>query len=304
MRVTTNSSLVFKCPIVKSGHLNANKKTHKTRFPSCFADHEAAPSIVRLFTGWVQRADQTPNGVISINLRAQSYSHNTTRKAIAWLVKHKLMLRVERGGGRGVRSRYLIRWSFQHPTLTQRRKIAMFSVNHPKHTNTIPPPNTRRKALKDSSHSRTDGPRKSNRKPLAWAMSQLRRELQDYDITRQRQKFILSGLGSALWRGLKRGAIKAGRQLGQVVHDIIGRLRDAMAIGNSMHSWCSFGGWAVRCVIDDQRAKQTRDEASARLIAQIRREKEEAQGSVTAFLTEVGAGSLREYIQQRCALSG
>ena len=45
-------------------------------------------------------------------------------------------------------------------------------------------------------------------------------------------------------------------------------------------------------------------EASAQLIAHIRREKEEARGSVDAFLSEVGAGSLREYIQQCCALSG
>jgi hypothetical protein len=50
-------------------------------------------------------------------------------------------------------------------------------------------------------------------------------------------------------------------------------------------------------VIDDQRAKRASTEASAQFIAQIRREKEEAKGSVTAFLSEVGAGSLREYLQ-------
>ena len=33
------------------------------------------------------------------------------------------------------------------------------------------------------------------------------------------------------------------------------------------------------------------------LIAQIQREKEEAKGSVDAFLSEVGAGSLRDYIR-------
>jgi len=112
-----------------------------------------------------------------------------------------------------------------------------------------------------------------------WAMARIREELTSYDITQQRRGFILSGLGSALWRGLKRGTIKAGRQLGQVVHDIIGRLRDAMAIGNSLHSWCSFGGWAVRVVVDDIRTKAARDQASAQLIAEIRREKEEAAAS-------------------------
>ena len=74
----------------------------------------------------------------------------------------------------------------------------------------------------------------------------------------------------------------------------------AVSIGEkqpSQAAWCSWGGWAVCCVIDDQRAKQARDEASTRLIPQIRREKEEARGSVDAFLSEVGAGSLREYSQ-------
>ena len=68
-------------------------------------------------------------------------------------------------------------------------------------------------------------------------------------------------------------------------------------------AWCSWGGWAVRTVTDDQRAKQASDEASARLIARIEREKEEAKGGFDEFLAEVGASSLREYIQQYCAAS-
>jgi len=53
----------------------------------------------------------------------------------------------------------------------------------------------------------------------------------------------------------------------------------------------------VHEIIALQRAKLVRAETSARFSAQIRREKEETKGSVTAFLSEVGAGSLRDYIR-------
>jgi len=55
-------------------------------------------------------------------------------------------------------------------------------------------------------------------------------------------------------------------------------------------------------MIDDQCAERLNRAASARLIAQIRREKEEAKGSVNAFLSEVGAGSLREYLEKLARL--
>jgi len=60
----------------------------------------------------------------------------------------------------------------------------------------------------------------------------------------------------------------------------------------------------VRIVIDDQRAKRASDEASAQLIAQIQREKEEAKGSLDAFLSEVEASSLRDYISRIGGVKG
>ena len=60
----------------------------------------------------------------------------------------------------------------------------------------------------------------------------------------------------------------------------------------------------MRIVIDDQRAKQASDEASTQLIAWIKREKEEAKGSVDAFLSEVGASSLRDYISRIDGVKG
>jgi len=128
-------------------------------------------------------------------------------------------------------------------------------------------------------------------------MSKVRSELQDYPITPRRKQAILTGIGASVWRALKSGAVQAGKALGRLLHELIQRLREANRIGESIRSWSSWSGWCVREIITLQRAKLARDEASARFSAQIRREKEETKGSVKAFLSEVGAGSLREYLQ-------
>lgn len=102
---------------------------------------------------------------------------------------------------------------------------------------------------------------------------------------------------------MKCGIIRAGRKLAVLLHEIVARLREAVRIGDGLRSWCSWSGWCVREIIAFQHAKRAGDETSAQLIARIRHEKEEAKGGVEAFLFEVGAGSVREYIQQCCAAS-
>ena len=53
----------------------------------------------------------------------------------------------------------------------------------------------------------------------------------------------------------------------------------------------------MRGVINDQCAERLSRAASEQFIAQIRREKEEAKGSLAALLSKSGASSLRDYIQ-------
>jgi len=125
------NSIAYTAPFYK-GHLSSSttetqSSTVETKLPDCFADHHAPKSVIELFTAWVQRADQTSNGVISINRQRQVYGRTTTSAAIKWLTSHRLMMKAERGGGRGVGSRYLVRWSFDHETLSARQN----SVNHP-----------------------------------------------------------------------------------------------------------------------------------------------------------------------------
>jgi hypothetical protein len=134
-------------------------------------------------------------------------------------------------------------------------------------------------------------------------MARIRSELHDYPITPHRKQAILTGVGASVWRAMKRGAVKAGRDLGKLLHELIQRLREANRIGESVRSWSSWSGWCVHEIVDLQRAKRASDEASARRFEQSQREKAQSTGSLASFLSESGASSLRDYIQQQCPVS-
>ena len=164
----------------------------------------------------------------------------------------------------------------------------------------LAPIRTRTRDLKAFSPNGTDRRLETNhpsRRALAWAMAQIRAELTEYEITLARKRMILTGIGAAIWRAMKKGALKAGRALAAFVHDLILRLREACGIGNAVRSWCSWAGWAVRSIIEEQRRDKLGLERSAELVAEIRREKKEAKGSLKRFLAETGVSSLREYIR-------
>jgi len=95
--------------------------TAGVKYPPCFLEHRAPKSVVRLFTIWVKLIDKTSNGIIPINLQHQIYSNHTAQKAIKWLGSHGLIFKKSVGGGQGVASRYHIRWSFDHGTVTKRQ---------------------------------------------------------------------------------------------------------------------------------------------------------------------------------------
>jgi hypothetical protein len=272
----------------------ATVKPRKPRLPSCFDDHNAPKSVIALFSDWIRQADQGETGVIVVNRMRQPYSPPTVDRAVRFLIKHNLLVLVEYSCGRGNGNRYFVRWSFTHPTLSTRQR----AVNHAEPTKTI---NTHplEEKQKGSSHAGTTSPyaNKPSKRALAWFMFQIRKELHDYRITPHRRKAITTGIGASLWRAMKSGAIQAGRQLAALLHEVIARLREACRIGEGLKSWCSWAGWCVRETIALQRTKLAQTEASAQLVAQIRREKVEAQGSVAAFLSEVGAVSLRAYIE-------
>jgi len=268
MRVTTNSRIAMGEGFVKSQHPQAHNKTRKTQTPSGVSRRpdvlsKMPQSVNVLFD--VLRFSIDADGRYQASIRDLAsitrLSHQTVWRGLRRLRGAHLIQLIKRGTG-GRNSVYQLLWRSPLASFPQ-KLVTPFSSLYPE-----------REA---SNHSRTNVP--VSTKAQRWAMSKIREELKNYEISWQRKNFILSGLGAALWRSLKRGEVKAGRQLGQVVREIIDRLRDALAIGNSLRSWCSWGGWAVRGVIDDERARRARDMASAQLIARIQREKEAAKAA-------------------------
>jgi len=164
----------------------------------------------------------------------------------------------------------------------------------------VPPASTisprEEKAYSPSGTIRPSRSNEPSKRALAWLMAKVRNELHGYPITSHRKKAILTGIGASVWRAMKSGAVKAGRQLAALVHEIIQRLREACRIGDGVRSWCSWAGWCVHEIIGLQRAKRASDEASARRFEQSQREKAQSTGSLAQFLAEAGVGSLRMYV--------
>ena len=155
--------------------------------------------------------------------------------------------------------------------------------------------------LKDFNPNGTNRPQQSNtpsKKALGWAMTQVRNELNTgYRMSKQRKKHLCTGIGANIWRVMKQGDIRAGPELAAFLREIIFRLQDAQGIGDSQRAWCSWGGWAVQGVIEDQHVQQLSREASAQLIAKIRQEKATAKGGLESFLNETGVSSFAEYVR-------
>jgi len=116
-------------------------------------------------------------------------------------------------------------------------------------------------------------------------------------MSRHRKKYLCTGIGGNTWRVMKQGNILAGPELAAFVREIIFRLQDAQGIGDSQRARCSWGGWAVRGVLEDRHVQRLSCEASARLIIQIRQEKAESRGSLGCFLSRVGTSSFAEYVR-------
>ena len=286
---------------VKSTLPGERRKTRSHRLPRVFDDHDAPVSVVRLFTLWVEQADTTDNGIIAINLRRQSYGHTTVAKAIRWLVSHNLLTRVESGGGRGVGSRFAVRWSFKYHTLTSRQE----SVNRPKPSDTVRPHSYRRKTREFiSSCKQETGQRpvqhcqkpQLSQRAFRWAMARVREALAELEPTRRRW-FI-----DAAAHAIRRATVRAGPQLAELVRRIVRSIRDGET------AWVSWGRDAFSYVaywtnehLRDMRREHSRIVETEHLVDEIRRERERARRGFSEFLRPAGVSSLREYIARAAA---
>lgn len=74
-------------------------------------------------------------------------------------------------------------------------------------------------------------------------------------------------------------------------------------VGDDLRVWCSWGRWAIDSILKDYRSAEASFEASERLIATIRRERQEAKGGLERFLAGVGTQTLTGYIRPQVAQS-
>ena len=77
-------------------------------------------------------------------------------------------------------------------------------------------------------------------------MLQLRREIQRWGLPPPRRENLLTGLGQAVWRTLKRGVVRTTAQLRRLVWELLTHLRDAPeGVSASLKRACSYAGAIV-----------------------------------------------------------
>jgi len=77
-------------------------------------------------------------------------------------------------------------------------------------------------------------------------MWQLRREIARWNLPPPRREALMTGLGQAVWRALRRGAVRTTAQLRRLLHEVLGHLREAPAgVSASLKRACAWAGWAV-----------------------------------------------------------
>lgn len=271
-----------------------------------FKRHHAPQSVPVLYELWVERADESDNGIIMVNRHRQPYSVATVDRAIKWLKAHGRLLLIERGGGRGNGSRYFIRWSFTHETLSARQN----AVNHPEHAKTLSFDTFARvgalRALKEKLQSKKHSSYKyetftnvvlsaskktiitaknkkmrrlRNERAVRWAMAQIRAATADKNVLAASARSIRSALAS--------GRVFIGAEVGRFVQELTSWIQDHEETG--WEEWpqptFSYIGFAAQDAISTIRYERMKwAERQARSI-----EREEARRD------PIGSFSCRDY---------
>lgn len=75
----------------------------------------------------------------------------------------------------------------------------------------------------------------------------MRREVSRWGLPPPRREALLTGLGQAVWRALRRGLVRTTAQVRRLLHALLHRLREDAWEGLSLdlRRCCAFGTWAV-----------------------------------------------------------
>lgn len=152
------------------------------------------------------------------------------------------------GPGRGGRSTFEVLWD--RPRTQIRKGAASYPQKnvHPRPMSYARYPTP---GVQGFSHtgSRPSCGNPARSKAFRWAMAQVRAEVRAWPITWERRNRVLRGVAVALCQALAKGHAAPGPELGQLVRELIGRLRTAEAISGETRAAVRFGVWAVgRCV--------------------------------------------------------
>lgn len=292
MRAVHSSTIASRGVFVKGASLGDRRKTqsHSALKPSCRPDvlSKMPRSCNLVFDVLRTMADGKGQSRASVRYlaRVTGLSHQTVWRALRRLRGARLIsLAVESNGNRAWV--WQVRWesplaSFPQVCVTPR------STLYPE-----------KKELSPSGTNRPSRANKPSKKALAWAMAQVRKTIRaSHPASKSHERTICDGIAVNLWRAMQRGEVHAGPELGGFVRDVLRRLSDARGVGDRVRAWCSWGGWTVRTLVNEHAAHARELEATERLVARIREEKEKSRNGLQTFLAEMGVSSLRECINQ------
>ena len=161
-------------------------------------------------------------------------------RALRRLQGARLVELVRKGKGHG-KSIWRVRWSFPQVSVSSpyaRAKSSTPSVKTKisRRETTAPP----------SGAAWSELPIKSKSSALRWAMLHLRREIQRWGLPPPRRENLLTGLGQAVWRAIRRGLVRTTAQLRRLVWELLTHLRDAPAgVSASLRRACGYSGAIV-----------------------------------------------------------
>jgi len=185
-----------------------------------------------------------PDGTVALPLRLLAaragISVTQTRRALKRLVATKLVEITEPGRGRRA-TVFRLRWRL--PSFPQ--------AFVPPPPNNLPPENSRNLNSRGDSCARTacslsELPLRNRKAALRWVMFHLRREVSRWGLPPPRREALLTGLGQAIWRAIRRRLVRTTAQLRRLLHEVLGHLRDAPeGISASLRRACGYSGAIV-----------------------------------------------------------
>jgi len=211
-------------------------------------------------------------------------SEAQVRRAVRRLIAVQLLKVVHVGRG-SVATVYHLKWrtrSFPQPSASSPLKKSLSEKNHDKGN----PPDTRR-CPPQAQPLRLGLP--VSEQGRRWALGHIRQELLRWGIPGKARGEIMAGIANSLTRAIKTRKIRTGRELGQTVRLILAtldqdpELRASQLAKRDKRALYSGAAMIVARAVAQVERDREAEQATTELVAEIRKEREEARRSWAAF---------------------